>query len=483
GDIKSTGTIDASVYTIGGNPIQLSQWVSSGNDISYTTGKVGIGTSSPSTDFEVDGDVKVSGILTIGNNSIVIDGGHNQLGQENTINTSSGDMFIQNLSNDNTVIGLQTSSNLGVGTASPMKKLHVKTNHAGGGQGSHLGIRIEDLTGGGGQPVVSSVWDFEPERDLLFGVSKLYIGTPGSPKLVISEDGDVGIGTTFPGAADYSGISANLEVVGTTHGAIAVSASNGNSSFVLAKNQTPMWHLLSRKTEGNRFEIFSATPGNIGARLIISQDGKVGIGAPNTTSSKFVVRGDGNAGLDQIFAAEASHTTGSHIISTGYNSSDNTWRLRSGGDSPASDYAIYMQGNEVFRIKNNGTVGIGTPLTSNPHNYLLAVNGTIGAKKVKVEISSQAWSDHVFSKDYQMMSWREKENFYKREKHLPGIPSAREIDKEGLDITETMSGMTLNVEENRLDITELYKRIEKLEKDNKVKDEEIEKLNRTIRNR
>ena len=39
-----------------------SQWTSSGNDIYYTSGKVGIGTNTPQVQLEIQGDMKVSPI-------------------------------------------------------------------------------------------------------------------------------------------------------------------------------------------------------------------------------------------------------------------------------------------------------------------------------------------------------------------------------------------------------------------------------------
>ena len=73
-------------------------------------------------------------------------------------------------------------------------------------------------------------------------------------------------------------------------------------------------------------------------------------------------------------------------------------------------------------------------------------------------------------------------------KRMPYMPSAIEIEKDGLDIGDGLIGITRNTEENSLDIndlfkqnTELFNRIEKLEMENKEKDEKIKILEEEIK--
>jgi len=134
-----------------------------------------------------------------------------------------------------------------------------------------------------------------------------------------------------------------------------------------------------------------------------------------------------------------------------------------------------------MRITADGNVGIGTRLTTNTNGYRLAVNGIIGAKEVKVEITSDAWSDFVFDKKYHRMTFLEKEAYYKKEKHLPNIPSAKEIEKGGLTVSTTMAGMTQNIEENTMDIVDLYKMMAELKKENQELKKEITGLKKEVR--
>jgi len=98
-------------------------------------------------------------------------------------------------------------------------------------------------------------------------------------------------------------------------------------------------------------------------------------------------------------------------------------------------------GVEVIRINGSGNVGIGT---SNPGLYKLAVEGTIGARKVQVKQTS--WADFVFDDNYQLPSLYEVDKFIKANKHLKGIPAANEVLENGLDIGEN-NKMLLQVSE------------------------------------
>lgn len=64
------------------------------------------------------------------------------------------------------------------------------------------------------------------------------------------------------------------------------------------------------------------------------------------------------------------------------------------------------------------------------------------------------------------MTWQEKAKFYTQHGHLPYVASEKEVIDKGLSLGEMMSGMMRNIEEDRLDITELFERLEMLEKEN-----------------
>lgn len=117
-----------------------------------------------------------------------------------------------------------------------------------------------------------------------------------------------------------------------------------------------------------------------------------------------------------------------------------------------------------IRITSDGNVGIGVKLVANPNNYKLAVNGTIGAKAVKVEVTSTTWADYVFEKNYKLKSLPELERFVNTHKHLPNIPSAAEVEKDGIDMATMNAKLLEKIEELSLYIIELNKRLEQVEK-------------------
>jgi hypothetical protein len=76
--------------------------------------------------------------------------------------------------------------------------------------------------------------------------------------------------------------------------------------------------------------------------------------------------------------------------------------------------------------------------------------------------------DFVFDENYKLMTIKERESFIKQNKHLPYIESAENIIKNGANLGESVSGVLQNTEEITLYIIEINKRIELLEKENKI---------------
>lgn len=122
------------------------------------------------------------------------------------------------------------------------------------------------------------------------------------------------------------------------------------------------------------------------------------------------------------------------------------------GSGSSSDFT------ETVRFKGNGNVGIGaTELL-----YKLNVNGTIRAKEVRVETG---WADYVFDKNYHLLPLSEVEKFIKANKHLPDIPSAKEIEQNGLALGEMQTKMMQKIEELMLYVIEANKQIQLLQKE------------------
>lgn len=108
----------------------------------------------------------------------------------------------------------------------------------------------------------------------------------------------------------------------------------------------------------------------------------------------------------------------------------------------------------------DGNVGIGI---AEPENKL-DVAGTIRAKEIVVEASN--WPDYVFEDDYQLRDLEDMRSFISMHGHLPGVPSAAQVEKQGVSVGETQRILLEKIEELTLYLLEKDRRIESLEKEN-----------------
>jgi len=182
-----------------------------------------------------------------------------------------------------------------------------------------------------------------------------------------------------------------------------------------------------------------------------------GFGAASTILGNNVVAGQGNNTIKRNIHPGDNGSFVSlnyyHGITfhTGVNSTLNT--------------EVPMYDSEKMRITQNGDVGIGT----NTPREKLSVNGKIRAQEIKVEMAN--WPDYVFADDYQQQTLPELERYIKVNKHLPEVPSAKEVEQNGVALGEMnkillkkIEELTLHLIEKDKVLTELTKRIERLEK-------------------
>lgn len=113
---------------------------------------------------------------------------------------------------------------------------------------------------------------------------------------------------------------------------------------------------------------------------------------------------------------------------------------------------------EIFTILGTGSVGIGT---ANPGSFKLAVEGIIGAREVQVT-TANPWPDYVFNQDYKLRPIFEVEQFIYANRHLPGVPSAKEVKENGLKLGEMDAILLEKIEELTLYMIELNKENEAL---------------------
>ncbi|WP_281232409.1 tail fiber protein [Flavobacterium gelatinilyticum] len=125
-------------------------------------------------------------------------------------------------------------------------------------------------------------------------------------------------------------------------------------------------------------------------------------------------------------------------------------------DENAITTGIY-QGRNAYFMSN---VGIGTTIPDEK----LTVKGKIHTQEVKVDMTGPLVPDYVFADDYRLRSLQDVENYINENKHLPEIPSAQEIEKNGLMLAEMNMALLKKIEELTLYMIEQNKQIKNLEK-------------------
>lgn len=125
----------------------------------------------------------------------------------------------------------------------------------------------------------------------------------------------------------------------------------------------------------------------------------------------------------------------------------------------------------LMYIKQGGNIGIGTTTPK----AKLAVNGDILTTKIKV--TQSGWPDYVFEPSYVLPTLQQLEIFVKEHKHLPDIPSASEVEEQGIDLGQNQAKLLQKIEELTLYLIEQNKKLETqyqtiLEQQQKLSDQE-----------
>ncbi len=124
-------------------------------------------------------------------------------------------------------------------------------------------------------------------------------------------------------------------------------------------------------------------------------------------------------------------------------------------------------------------IGGGSGITSiaMPSGYGLYVAKGVLTEKVKVAVQGTAnWADYVFEKNYKLRSLSEVEKYIQKNKHLPDVPSADEVVKEGINLGEMDAKLLQKIEELTLYMIEMKKENEQIIKSNASLKKEIELL-------
>jgi hypothetical protein len=340
------------------------------------------------------------------------------------------------------------SGNVGVGTAAPSYKLDVQ----GGQVNSTGGYCIN-----GGNCI--NAW---PTGSVSLGsvntwtAAQTFNGGASFPGGIWNSSGAVGIGNSAPtnGILDVeppSGVVSNTTAVYGYANGTGVFGNSGSAYGVHGKSVNGV---------GGYFE---------GAYTALATGtGNVGIGT-TTPAGTFDVNGliyqSVGTSADSIHSASRRVTKSIGQLTIGNDAAGESALVGmktqvfagQGTESPnQADIEFFTWGNayagsrEVMRIRSSGNVGIGVTNPVHP----LQVAGIIGAEEV---IVSATGADHVFQPDYRLSPLSEVASYIEENHHLPGIPSAKEVQAQGVNLGDMQTKLLAKVEELTLHMIDLEK--------------------------
>lgn len=385
-------------------------WQKSGTSIYYNSGNVGIGNNSPAYKLDVAGDIniatgnylRVNGIRILRDNP---NSGDNNVFLGDYTDTASSPGF------RSTAVGSYALSQNTAGYNTAVGSTSMRYNTTGTSNAAFGEKAMQNNTTG--------------STNSALGSGAMQNNSTGSKNTAVGFQSLFTNTASFNTAVGYYSLNKNTS--GSSNTAIGLQSlylnTTGQNDVALGAN------CLFGNTTGNDntavgFGLFTNSTGN--------ENTGVGFGALGGNSS-----GTGNTALGSNADVSVNNLTNATAI--GYYA------------KVAQSNSLILGGTGSYAVK----VGIGT---TSPQ-YTLSVNGTIQAKEVRVETG---WSDFVFEKSYKLRSLNDVEKYINQNHHLPEIPSASDIQKNGLAVADVQTKMMQKIEELTLYIIQLQKEIDAL---------------------
>jgi len=294
--------------------------------------------------------------------------------------------------------------------------------------------------------------------------------TSASPNIYFT-GGNVGIGTASP--------QSSLHISGTnaTNPAIMIESTDDWYAPISFKSNGKTWQWSKRPSfQNDAMQLWYIDPAVTGVNwsgpfLSVMPSGKVGIGFAAAQAPAYkldILTTNTNDGVKVTTSTGGVMLHGNNMGVTSYNG------LTQAGDAGL----IYGNGNNVtnfgfviapwgnttggIRMDKNGSVGIGTFNTSDA-TYRLFVETGIRTRKVTVDQST--WPDYVFKPSYVLPPLSSVATYIRDNGHLPDMPSADSVAKNGVDLGSSQAVLLKKIEELTLYVIQQQKEIDALKKE------------------
>jgi hypothetical protein len=397
-----------------------------------SSGNAGIGTTSPQAELDVNGNVHVNGLINAGGNYY------------NCVSWAG---------NQPPANGIKIITNIPYQAGAEMPTVIVEGYNYGAAKtiGITIAWYVYDASAGFQNPTATSFGSYTPQIELSNEGGYVVIFLNDKPYYA-----RFSVRAYAKGVSEVPAWFENWSVADTVLAGshtVTVPYDNGSGSFSGS---------VGVGTTGTPRQIFEvdASPATNEATPIaaITSTTVPATGKWSLAFGPYVNGYFATIGFDKIYNNIAAHTGDLFFATSPYNSS------------------TYAPPAERVRITNAGFVGIGTatPCTTNaPANCILSVNGAIQAKEVVV---NAGWPDYVFAPDYRLTPLAEVGEYIEQNHHLPGIPSAQQVQHEGIGVGEMQAKLLAKIEELTVHMIEADKRMNRLEDENRRLHGELERI-------
>ncbi len=271
---------------------------------------------------------------------------------------------------------------------------------------------------------------------------------------------------------------------------IDITATNGNITYIAPAGSIQSQSSSFQKHSGSQFEFFlNAYTNNPALKMVYNTamgslfPVSVGIGtsAPKAhlqIADKWTytdISGGINAGawIGYNVYYRSQPSPGQFLIATSTSPHYSGVRFFPGGHigfytGSGSQVNFGVPAMTVFNTSQNGRTKVLIGIDPNNSQvlsnlkYELEVCGSVRAKEYWAR--HMTWCDYVFEEGYSLRPWEEVMEYVRKNKHLPGVMPAKEVEKQGLPMVEITKAQMEKIEELYLYLDEAKKEIERLKK-------------------